>query len=123
MTTLIYLFYVLIKRINNIITNRNFPIISKNIKTSIIEFLADEFTNKLLSNPESIKKMISDRIKHIVYGGELTKKVEEVNSQITDAVTQIVIPTTNPSDREKMNEGVDKTKTTKKSRSKKEITG
>jgi hypothetical protein len=92
-------------------------------ETSIIEFLADEFTNKLLSNPESIKKMISDRIKHIVYGGELTKKVEEVNSQITDAVTQIVIPTTNPSDREKMNEGVDKTKTTKKSRSKKEITG
>jgi hypothetical protein len=92
-------------------------------ETSIIEFLADEFTNKLLSNPESIKKMISDRIKQIVYGGEVTKKVEEVNSQITDSVTQIVIPTTNPSDREKMNEGVDKNKTTKKSRSKKEITG
>jgi hypothetical protein len=92
-------------------------------ETSIIDFLADDFTNKLLSNPESIKKMISDRIKQIVYGGEVTKKVEEVNSQITDAVTQIVIPTTNPSDREKMNEGVDKNKTTKKSRSKKEITG
>ena len=91
-------------------------------ETSIIDFLADDFTNKLLSNPESIKKMISDRIKQIVYGGEVTKKVEEVNSQITDAVTQIVIPTTNPSDREKMNEGVDKNKTTKKSRSKKEIT-
>lgn len=91
-------------------------------ETSIIDFLADDFTNKLLSNPESIKKMISDRIKQIVYGGEVTKKVEEVNSQITDAVTQIVIPTTNPSDREKMNEGVDKNKTTKKSRSKKQIT-
>ncbi len=43
-------------------------------ETSIIDFLAEEFTNKLLSNPQHIKNMISDRIKQIVYGGEKPKK-------------------------------------------------
>jgi len=95
-------------------------------ETSIIDFLADDFTNKLLSNPESIKKMISDRIKQIVYGGEVTKKVEEVNSQITDAVTQV--EKREPLSLEKepvLSKEVEtpKKSTTKKSRSKKEITG
>lgn len=39
--------------------------------TSIIDFLADEFTNNLLKNPQIIKDMISDRIKQVVYGGEI----------------------------------------------------
>lgn len=95
-------------------------------ETSIIDFLADDFTNKLLSNPESIKKMISDRIKQIVYGGEVTKKVEEVNSQITDSVTQV--EKREPLSLEKepvLSKEVEtpKKSTTKKSRSKKEITG
>ena len=95
-------------------------------ETSIIEFLADEFTNKLLSNPESIKKMISDRIKHIVYGGEVTKKVEEVNSQITDAVTQVEkreLPNWEKEPVLTKDLETPKKSTTKKSRSKKEITG
>jgi len=47
---------------------------------SIIDFLAEEFTNNLLNDPQSVKKMISDRIKQIVYGGEIKKesKVERV---------------------------------------------
>ena len=95
--------------------------------TSIIDFLASEFTDNLLKNPQIIEDMIKQKIKELVYGAEVKTKI---NDQITDSVTQIkdtpepiVIPTTNSSDREKMNEGVDKPKTTKKSRTKKEITG
>ena len=94
-------------------------------ETSIIDFLADDFTNKLLSNPESIKKMISDRIKQIVYGGEVTKKVEEVNSQITDAVTQVEKKEPITWEKEPVltkDLETPKKSTTKKSRSKKEIT-
>jgi hypothetical protein len=42
--------------------------------TSIIEFLADEFTNNLLQNPNIIKEKIINEIKTIVYGEE---KIEE----------------------------------------------
>jgi len=41
---------------------------------SIIDFLADEFTDNLLRNPQQLKTMISDRIKQVVYGGEVRKK-------------------------------------------------
>ena len=51
-------------------------------ETSIIDFLADEFTNNIVSNPDMIKEMIKVKINEVVYG----KK--EVNSQITDSVTQ-----------------------------------
>lgn len=36
-------------------------------ETSIIDYLASEFTNKLLQNPEEIKKMISSKIREMVY--------------------------------------------------------
>ena len=69
--------------------------------------------------------MIRQKIKELVYGAEVKAKI---NDQITDSVTQIkdtlepiVIPTKNSSDREKMNEGVDKPKTTRKPRAKKEV--
>jgi hypothetical protein len=55
-------------------------------ETSIIDFLADEFTNELLKNPETIKGMIKSRIRYYVYGEEATISV---NDQITDAVTQV----------------------------------
>ena len=55
-------------------------------ETSIIDFLADEFTNELLKNPETIKDMIKSRIRYYVYGEEATISV---NDQITDAVTQV----------------------------------
>jgi hypothetical protein len=51
-------------------------------ETSIIDFLADEFTNNIVSNPQMIKEMIKTKINEVVYGKQ------EVNSQITDSVTQ-----------------------------------
>jgi hypothetical protein len=41
---------------------------------SIIDFLADEFTNKILQDPTSIRENIKDKIKQLVYGGTVTKK-------------------------------------------------
>jgi len=55
-------------------------------ETSIIDFLADEFTNNIVSNPQMIKEVIKTKINEVVYGKQ------EVNSQITDSVTQ-VLPT------------------------------
>lgn len=48
-------------------------------ESSIIDFLADEFTNNILNNPEMIRSMIKDKINLIVYGGKLKDvvKVEE----------------------------------------------
>lgn len=58
-------------------------------ETSIIDFLADEFTNELLKNPETIKSMIKSKINILVYGED---KLPTVNDQITDAVTQVEEP-------------------------------
>jgi hypothetical protein len=55
-------------------------------ETSIIEFLANEFTNNILSNPDIIKESIKERIKQLVYGVEV--KPTKINDQITDSVTQ-----------------------------------
>jgi len=57
-------------------------------ETSIIDFLANEFTNDILSNPEIIKNSIKERIKHLVYGMEVKEATKPVNDQITDSVTQ-----------------------------------
>lgn len=57
---------------------------------SIIDFLADEFTNKILQDPNIIKNKIKDKIKEVVYG----KSKVDVNSQITDSVTQKYDPLT-----------------------------
>ena len=50
-------------------------------ETSIIDFLADEFTKEIVNNPEKIKSMISEKIKTMLSN-------KSVNSQITDSVTQ-----------------------------------
>lgn len=55
--------------------------------TSIIDFLAAEFTDNILKNPHLIEDMIKQKIKEVVYGVESV--VKEVNSQITDSVTQL----------------------------------
>lgn len=73
---------------------------------SMIDFLADEFTNKILQDPSIIKNKIKDKIKQLVYGAPTTlssnnnntnkeketekdsKNIQSVNDQITDAVTQ-----------------------------------
>lgn len=52
---------------------------------SIIDFLADEFTNKILQNPDLIRGSVKSKIKQLVFGAPIK---EIINSQITDAVTQ-----------------------------------
>jgi len=54
--------------------------------TSIIDFLAAEFTDNLLRNPQMIEDMIRQKIKEVVYGVEVN---QPVNPQITDSVTQL----------------------------------
>ena len=76
--------------INNKIPRLDFiEMMEDSYETSIIDFLADEFTNELLKNPDVIKGMIKSKIKTLVYGED---KVESfptpINDQITDAVTQ-----------------------------------
>lgn len=66
--------------------------------TSIIDFLATEFTNIILDNPNIIKEKILNEINRIVYG-EPKEDIKE---------DKIVITTVTSNDREKLNEGVDK---------------
>ena len=94
--------------------------------TSIIDFLASEFTDNLLKNPQIIEDMIKQKIKELVYGAEVKTKI---NDQITDAVTQLhneKVEKHEPLSIEKepvLTKDLPKKTTTKKSRTKKEITG
>jgi hypothetical protein len=57
---------------------------------SIINFLAEEFTNNLLNNPEQIKKMIIDKIKELVYGSDLkTEKKGRVRRSVQNPESNI----------------------------------
>ena len=95
---------------------------------SIIDFLADEFTNKILQNPSLIRESVKSKIKQLVYGAPIK---EVVNPQITDAVTQVNSPTNMPGHRNpppppadrilKEGELPTKPKTTRKPREKKEV--
>lgn len=87
--------------------------------TSIIDFLASEFTDNLLKNPQIIEDMIRQKIKEVVYGVE----VKDVNSQITDSVTQLVNELKEDVSFNEKTEEVktEKPKTTRKPRAKKEI--
>ncbi len=48
-------------------------------ETSIIDFLAEEFTNNILKNPNIIKDIVKDKIKTIVYGEQ--KSTEDSKPQ------------------------------------------
>ena len=95
---------------------------------SIIDFLADEFTNKILQNPSLIRESVKSKIKQLVYGAPIK---EVVNPQITDSVTQVNSPTNMPGHRNppppptdrilKEGELPTKPKTTRKPREKKEV--
>ena len=95
---------------------------------SIIDFLADEFTNKILQNPSLIRESVKSKIKQLVYGAPIK---EVVNPQITDAVTQVNSPTNMPGHRNPPPPPTDRTveegelptkpKTTRKPRAKKEV--
>ncbi len=86
--------------------------------TSIIDFLASEFTDNLLKNPHIIEDMIKQKIKELVYGAEVG--VKDVNSQITDSVTQLHNEKVIETEPRMVNDAGKKTTTTRKPRAKKE---
>lgn len=89
--------------------------------TSIIDFLASEFTDNLLRNPQVIEGMIRQKIKEVVYGVEKTET--PVNPQITDSVTQLHNEKHEPLNLEKepvLSKDLPKKTTTRKPRAKKE---
>ncbi len=70
--------------INNKIPRPDFiELMEDSYNVSIIDFLAEEFTQSLLQNPYVIKDSIVNKIKEMVYG----KSESTVNPQITDSVT------------------------------------
>jgi hypothetical protein len=54
-------------------------------ETSIIDFLADEFTNQVLNNPSQIKETIKKEIHALVYGNESS---ETVINEVSQAVNE-----------------------------------
>jgi hypothetical protein len=96
--------------INNKIPRLDFiEMMEDSYEVSIIDFLSDEFTKEVLSNPEIIKESIKNKIKEIVYG--VNSLPTPVNPQITDSVTQV-----------NKDVKVEKPKTTRRPRTKKETT-
>jgi hypothetical protein len=79
---------------------------------SMIDYLAQEFTQEIILNPDAIKQTIKDKIEQLVY----KKKTSDVNPQITDSVT--IKPPVPPADTKLPT----KPKTTRKPRLKKETT-
>ncbi len=101
--------------INNKIPRLDFiEMMEDSYETSIIEFLSDEFTKEIVNNPEKIKSIISDKIKSMLGS-------KSVSDQITDSVTQINSHKEDVSFNDQKDEvKVEKTKTTRKPRTKKE---
>lgn len=104
---------------------------------SMIDFLADEFTNKILQDPKMIKETIKNKIKQLVYGAPTTlsninttnkeektteKNIQAVNDQITDAVTQVEKHESLTIEKEPVLSKDLKKTTTRKPRAKKEST-
>jgi hypothetical protein len=60
-------------------------------ETSIIDFLSEEFTQKILSNPDYIKSKISDEIKRLVYPNqkEESEELELITDKSTSPLEQI----------------------------------
>lgn len=74
--------------INNKIPRIDFiEMMEDSYETSIIEFLADEFTNKILSNPSMIKSKIIDEIKKLVYP-EKEKIIEMIYDRPSTPLTK-----------------------------------
>jgi hypothetical protein len=101
--------------INNKIPRLDFiEMMEDSYETSIIEFLSDEFTKEIVNNPGKIKSIISDKIKSMLDS-------KSVSDQITDSVTQINSNKEDVSFNDQKGEvKVEKTKTTRKPRTKKE---
>jgi hypothetical protein len=70
--------------INNKIPRLDFiEMMEDSYNTSIIDFLAEEFTNELLLNPELIKNKIKDQISSMVYKTTQPKKEEPLVKKTT----------------------------------------
>ena len=73
--------------INNKIPRADFiEMMEDSYETSLIEFLADEFTNNIISNPDIIKDMIVAKIKEIVYGKVEEPKIVKSTKETTKEV-------------------------------------
>jgi hypothetical protein len=70
--------------INNKIPRVDFiEMMEDSYNTSIIDFLAEEFTNEILLNPEILKNRIKEQIKTRVYGlKESEPKVESPKTSV-----------------------------------------
>jgi hypothetical protein len=55
---------------------------------SIIDFLADEFTNKVLSDPSQIRENIKSEIKKLVYGKETISTTNEISEETVNKEQQ-----------------------------------
>lgn len=89
-------------------------------EVSMIDYLAEEFTNKILNDPSLIKESIKSKIKQLVYGS-ITETITPINSQITDAVTQVEKHEPLPIEKEPvLSKDLPKKTTTRKPRAKKE---
>jgi hypothetical protein len=95
-------FKITLDIVNNIPRPDFIEMMEDSYNTSIIDFLAEEFTNSLLVNPSIIKDKIIEEIKKIVY----TKNLSSVESEI-------------PPKKEVVKTNISKTRTT---RSKKDLT-
>lgn len=78
-------------------------------ETSIIDFLADEFTKKILDNPDKIKDSIKDKIKKMVYSSEIQdvkgglKALPKLKTSIVDdKISKNDIPIENESKKEQV---------------------
>lgn len=90
-------------------------------ETSIIDFLADEFTNNILCNPDAIRNMIKDKINQVVYSGKLKDVVKSEELRPTTTSSKVNenpgrrIPSLAKSERVVLSEGVvEKPKRTKR---------
>jgi hypothetical protein len=91
--------------INNKIPRIDFiEMMEDSYEISIIDFLAEEFTNNLLKNPKMIKDMISSKIKQIVYGGnEISRNIEQEEIVVEkEEVKKRIIKNTTPTQDKKI---------------------
>ena len=71
--------------IKNMIPRSDFiEMLEDSYNKSIIDFLAQEFTDEIVGNPEKIKEMIVGKIREIVYSGK--KSVNPVKDKIESAL-------------------------------------
>lgn len=71
--------------VNNKIPRLDFiEMMEDSYEISIIDFLAEEFTNQILNNPSSIKESIKSEINKLVYGEKSSELQQEVSEETQD---------------------------------------